>query len=108
MLILLFFWPLLLIIFTIALIRRCEPVRRFMRDIRHILPALEHYHREAGPEGVGPTFRMSTEALILFSRAGIPAEEFIFARIIAESDARLCGESPTDVSNDLSVMIRYI
>lgn len=108
MVILLFFWPLLLILFTIALIRRCEPVRRFMRDIRHILPALEYYHGEQGPENVGSSFRMSTRVMMISSRTGIPAEEFIFARIIAESDARMLGVSPTDVSDDLSVMIRYI
>jgi hypothetical protein len=107
-LILLFFWPFLLIIFTLALIRRCEPSRRFRRDIDPVLNTLPSYYQKAGSTAGSADLRTVEGIVALSLNMGIPVEEFLLARILAKSEALLVAEFSYEEFNDLNVLIRYI
>jgi hypothetical protein len=83
MIILFFFWPLLLIIFTVALVQRYGSNNRFRKEIK---PALisQRDHYLAHPEEIPLAFDNFLDFAALAAGVGIPPEELIMAAFETE------------------------
>ncbi len=83
MLLMLFFWPILLILFTLFVARRYQFTTRYKRDTaHHISKLMEQY--AARPEGTNghPTIK---DYINLSQKTGIPLEEYLAASSATES-----------------------
>jgi hypothetical protein len=83
MITLFFFWPLLLIIFTVALVQRYGSNNRFRKEIK---PALisQRDHYLAHPEEIPLAFDKFLDIAALATGIGIPSEELIMAAFETE------------------------
>jgi hypothetical protein len=78
MITLFFFWPLLLIIFTVALVQRYGSNNRFRKEIKPVLIS-QRDHYLAHPEEVPLVFDKFLDIAALAVGVGIPPEELIMA-----------------------------
>ncbi len=90
----LIFWPILLILFTIALVRRYAFSTRFWKDIEPTSRALLHH---SGPGDLNSLYtnpKLMEELITLALRTGIPVEEFVLAMLAAWSESQIGGSFP--------------
>lgn len=107
MTLLLVYWPLLLILFAIALVRRYEAGNRFKRDIDSIAPALPHNYA-MHPDNLANNITAIQDIITFSLKTGIPVEEYILATLDAGSVPQLEGVLPNPVNEDLRVIKRII
>lgn len=99
----LFFWPLLLIIFTIALARRYGFVNRFKRDVVPIKSALaDHYAKH--PENLPDEDAKIRNIILMSSMTGIPLEECILTSLTPDKDFHMDAAFLERVGQDIRVM----
>jgi hypothetical protein len=97
---LLFFWPLFLVLFTIVLMRRYEPQNRFKRDAKPIASALIHIYNTYPKNPFDYTTRIQ-DIISLSIKMGIPVEEFILAKLLTNGTSQIEGESSNLIEEDL-------
>jgi hypothetical protein len=78
MMLLLIYWPLLLILLAITLIRWYEPENRIKRELIPILASLDNYYASA-PNDSYNDLRNIKDIITICQRMGIPAEEVLLA-----------------------------
>jgi hypothetical protein len=101
MFIMLFFWPLLLILFTIALAQRYGFGNRFKRDVNPITDTLLDYY--ASHPGTLPSDTNKIKDIVNLSvKMGIPGEEYILATLTVEGNPQIEGSFPNLEREDLS------
>jgi hypothetical protein len=100
---LLFYWPLFFILFTIALMRRYEPNNRFKRDVEPLALALNYYIK-SHPENLYNDITITRNIISLSIKMGIPLEEFILARLINETKLKIEGYPRNSLSEDLKAI----
>jgi hypothetical protein len=78
MMLLLIYWPLLLILLTVFLIRWYEPENRIKKELYPILTAINNYYASA-PKNSNNDLRNIKDIINICQRMGIPAEEVLLA-----------------------------
>jgi hypothetical protein len=76
MMLLLIYWPLLLILFAVILVRSYEPENRMKKELIPILASLNNYYAVA-PKDFNNDLRNIKDIIIICQRMGIPIEEFL-------------------------------
>jgi len=103
MILMLFFWPLLLILFTMALARRYGFGNRFKRDIVPIKSALADFYAKH-PENPPDEDAKIRNIILLSHGTGIPLEEYILTSLTPGKGFQMDAAFLNRVSQDLRVM----
>ena len=103
MILMLFFWPLLLILFTMALAGRYGFGNRFKGDIVPIKSALaDHYAKH--PENTPDEDAKIQNIILLSHGTGIPLEEYFLSSFTPDKDSQMDAAFLERMSRDLRVM----
>ncbi len=106
MILMLFFWPILLIVFTIAMVRRYGFNNRFKKDIAPIENGLAEYYA-SHPENLPNDANKTSDIIMMSIKAGIPAEEYVLATLNSGGDSQGEEELSNQLIEDLKVIYNY-
>ena len=103
----LFYWPLILILFTIVLMRRYEPNNRFKRHAEPIASALINIYNTY-PKDLFDDITRIQDIISLSIKMGIPVEEFILARLFTDGASQIEGNLSKPLSEELKAIKKFI
>jgi hypothetical protein len=103
----LFYWPLILILFTIVLMRRYEPNNRFKRHAEPIASALINSYNTY-PKDIFDDITRIQDIISLSIKMGIPVEEFILARLFTDGASQIEGDLSKPLSEELKAIKTFI
>jgi hypothetical protein len=103
----LFYWPLILILFTIVLMRRYEPNNRFKRHAEPIASALINSYNTS-PKDLFDDITRIQDIISLSIKMGIPVEEFILARLFTDGASQIEGNLSKPLSEELKAIKKFI
>ncbi|UCF07933.1 MAG: hypothetical protein JSW28_09890 [Thermoplasmata archaeon] len=94
MTVLFIFWPLLLILFAAACLRRHGFDNRFMRDLEAVSTDLVHLFAVLNHDDIDFSSKAMQWILTISQRTGIPVEEFVLAQLADWSASGIDGMAP--------------
>lgn len=108
MIILLFFWPLFLILITALIVRMYAFDNRFKRHLDKKAPEFDRNFEAMHPYSSGLNRQAMQEIVVLCLKAGIPVEEFILALQGAWSNGQVDAAQPGFLNDDMMAIFNSI
>jgi hypothetical protein len=106
-LLLFIYWPLILIISLIAIVKRYDSENRFSADINKIASALiKQYNKEPGKYSIG--LNGISDIILLCERTGIPPEEMFLTIMAAENIRFLIDGKKSQLNDDFKKIINSL
>jgi hypothetical protein len=102
-----FFWPILLILFAIGLVRKYAFGNRFKRDIHMISSGLTDFYA-THPEYILDDAKKMEDTIFISLKTGIPAEEYMNAILNPENASESDIKTQNDIKESLRIIKKFI
>ncbi|UCG68417.1 MAG: hypothetical protein JSV09_11460 [Thermoplasmata archaeon] len=102
-----FYWPILLILFTVVLVRKYAFGNRFIRDIHMISSELTDFYA-THPEYLLDDAKKAEDTIFISLKTGIPPEEYMNAILRSDSALQINETTQNDVYENLQIIKKFI